>query len=60
MRITKGAWAAIYNGEQATFIGVEIAPDANALDVIAEVRRVWDRDIIPQLPQGLDASISYK
>lgn len=51
--------SAIYNGEQATFIGVEIAPDANALDVIAEVRRVWDRDIIPQLPQGLDASISY-
>ncbi|RAJ98432.1 efflux RND transporter permease subunit [Aliidiomarina maris] len=51
--------SALYNGEQATFIGVEIAPDANALDVIAEVRRVWDRDIIPQLPQGLDASISY-
>ncbi|RUO20685.1 efflux RND transporter permease subunit [Aliidiomarina haloalkalitolerans] len=51
--------SAIYNGEQATFIGVEIAPDANALDVIAEVRRVWDRDIIPQLPQGLEASISY-
>lgn len=51
--------SALYNGEQATFIGIEIAPDANALDVIAEVRRVWDRDIIPQLPQGLDASISY-
>lgn len=51
--------SALYNGEQATFIGVEIAPDANALDVIAEVREVWDRDIIPQLPQGLDASISY-
>lgn len=51
--------SALYNGEQATFIGVEIAPDANSLDVISEVREVWDRDIIPQLPQGLDASISY-
>ncbi|MCH8501171.1 MAG: efflux RND transporter permease subunit [Aliidiomarina sp.] len=51
--------SALYNGEQATFIGVEIAPDANALDVIAAVREVWFRDIIPQLPQGLDASISY-
>ncbi|WP_198675558.1 efflux RND transporter permease subunit [Aliidiomarina sanyensis] len=51
--------SALYNGEQATFIGIEIAPDANALDVIADVRRVWDRDIVPQLPQGLDASISY-
>lgn len=51
--------SALYNGEQATFIGVEISPDANALDVIAQVREIWDRDIIPQLPQGLDASISY-
>lgn len=51
--------SAFYNGEEATFIGVEIAPDANALDVIAEVREVWDQDIIPQLPDGLSASISY-
>ncbi|MCH8491857.1 MAG: efflux RND transporter permease subunit [Idiomarina sp.] len=51
--------SAFYNGEQATFIGVEIAPDANALDVIQEVRDVWHRDIIPQLPNGLSASISY-
>ncbi|WP_113906008.1 efflux RND transporter permease subunit [Aliidiomarina celeris] len=51
--------SASYNGEPATFIGVEIAPDANALEVIAEVRSVWNADIIPQLPEGLDASISY-
>ena len=51
--------SAFYNGEQATFIGVEIAPDANALDVIQEVRDVWHQDIIPQLPNGLSASISY-
>ena len=51
--------SAFYNGDQATFIGVEIAPDANALDVIQEVRDVWHQDIIPQLPNGLSASISY-
>lgn len=51
--------SASYNGEKATFIGVEIAPDANALDVIAEVRKVWDNEIIPQLPEGLSASIPY-
>ncbi|MCC5856405.1 MAG: efflux RND transporter permease subunit [Idiomarina sp.] len=51
--------SATYNGQPATFIGVEIAPDANSLDVIAEVRRIWNQDIIPQLPQGLSASISY-
>ncbi|MAA93346.1 MULTISPECIES: efflux RND transporter permease subunit [unclassified Arsukibacterium] len=48
-----------FNGLAATFIGIEISPDANALDVIAEVRKVWDRDIIPQLPEGLDADIPY-
>ena len=48
-----------FNGLAATFMGIEIAPDANALDVIAEVRRVWDRDIIPQLPEGLAADIPY-
>ncbi|MFP4277652.1 MAG: efflux RND transporter permease subunit [Wenzhouxiangella sp.] len=48
-----------YNGLDAVFIGVEIAPDANALEVISEVRQVWDELIIPQLPEGLEATISY-
>ena len=48
-----------YNGLDAVFIGVEIAPDANALDVIGDVRQVWDDLIIPQLPEGLEATISY-
>ena len=48
-----------YNGLDAVFIGVEIAPDANALDVIGEVRQVWDGLIIPRLPEGLEATISY-
>ncbi len=48
-----------YNGLDAVFIGVEIAPDANALDVIAEVREMWSSQIIPVLPEGLEATISY-
>ncbi|UZJ45458.1 efflux RND transporter permease subunit [Marinimicrobium sp. C6131] len=48
-----------FNGLAATFMGIEISPDANALDVIAEVREVWDRDITPQLPEGLEADIPY-
>ncbi|MEE4296438.1 MAG: efflux RND transporter permease subunit [Wenzhouxiangella sp.] len=48
-----------YNGLDAVFIGVEIAPDANALEVIGQVREVWNDLIIPRLPEGLDATISY-
>lgn len=48
-----------FNGESATFIGIEIAPDANALDVIAEVRRVWGEQIAPQFPEGLSGDIVY-
>ncbi len=48
-----------FNGLAATFIGIEVSPDANALDVIASVRDVWDADVIPQLPQGLSAYIAY-
>lgn len=48
-----------FNGQSATFIGIEVAPDANALDVIAEVRRVWAEQIEPQFPQGLSGDIVY-
>ncbi len=48
-----------FNGQTATFIGVELSPDANALDVIAEVRRTFRDRIQPQLPEGLQAEIVY-
>jgi multidrug efflux pump len=48
-----------FNGDNATFMSVEVAPDANALEVIDAVRKVWDADILPQLPEGLDARIPY-
>jgi multidrug efflux pump len=48
-----------FNGLSATFIGIEVAPDANALEVIADVREVWRTAIAPQFPQGLAGDIVY-
>src|SRR5690606_38451857 len=33
------------NGESATFMGIFVSPDANSLDVIADVRALWDNEI---------------
>jgi multidrug efflux pump len=47
------------NGDAATFMGISVAPDANSLDVIQAVRKVWDEEIIPQLPEDIVATIPY-
>ncbi|MDH7453789.1 efflux RND transporter permease subunit [Luteimonas composti] len=47
------------NGEAATFMGIFVSPDANSLDVIGEVRKLWDGEIVPQLPEGIIATIPY-
>ncbi|GAB3514097.1 efflux RND transporter permease subunit [Pseudoxanthomonas daejeonensis] len=47
------------NGDAATFMGIFVSPDANSLEVIEEVRKVWDNEILPQLPEGIVASIPY-
>ncbi|MBP6797159.1 MAG: efflux RND transporter permease subunit [Luteimonas sp.] len=47
------------NGEAATFMGIFVAPDANSLDVIRDVRALWDEQIVPQLPEGVIAAIPY-
>ncbi|MEZ0470981.1 efflux RND transporter permease subunit [Luteimonas salinilitoris] len=47
------------NGDAATFMGIFVSPDANSLDVIGEVREVWDNEIIPQLPEGIEGTIPY-
>lgn len=51
--------SARYNGEHATFFAIFLTPDANAIEVLGELRRVWDEEVIPQLPEGLTASFSY-
>ncbi|MDR3416467.1 MAG: efflux RND transporter permease subunit [Nevskia sp.] len=51
-------FGALMNGKPAVFIGIKVAPDANLLSVIGEVRRVFP-EIREQLPDGLDGKIVY-
>ncbi|MYM64806.1 efflux RND transporter permease subunit [Pseudomaricurvus sp. HS19] len=53
------AGSARFNGKQATFIAVFTTPDANTIEVLADLRKVWDEEIVPQLPEGLEADFSY-
>jgi multidrug efflux pump len=47
-----------FDGQKAVYIGIQVAPAANLLDVIAGVRKVFP-DIQAQLPQGLNGKIVY-
>lgn len=47
-----------FDGNKAVYIGIQIAPGANLLDVIEKVRGEFP-DIKAQLPQGLDGAIVY-
>jgi multidrug efflux pump len=47
-----------FDGERAVYIGIQVAPAANLLDVIKGVRAVWP-GIQNQLPQGLQGTIVY-
>jgi len=46
------------DGSSAVFIGIQVAPSANLLEVIDGVRAVFP-DIQAQLPQGMSAKIVY-
>ena len=50
--------AVSFNGQAAVYIGIQVAPAANLLDVIAEVKKEF-KDIVSQLPQGLNAKVVY-
>ena len=47
-----------FDGQDAVYIGIEVAPAANLLDVIKGVYKVLP-DIQSQLPQGLTAQVIY-
>ncbi|HVS26776.1 MAG TPA: efflux RND transporter permease subunit [Burkholderiales bacterium] len=47
-----------FNGENATFIGINVLPTANPLTVVKEIRRIFP-DIESQFPEGLKARIPY-
>jgi multidrug efflux pump len=47
-----------FDGKKAVYIGIQVAPAANLLDVIKGVRKVFP-EIRAQLPQGLNGEIVY-
>lgn len=47
-----------FDGKSAVYIGIKVAPGANLLTVIDDVRKVFP-SIQSQLPQGLDSKIVY-
>lgn len=47
-----------FDGQKAVYIGIQVAPAANLLDVIKGVKDVFP-DIQAQLPQGLNGQIIY-
>ena len=46
------------NGRQAVFVGIKVAPDANLLSVVGQVRDTFP-EIASQLPDGLNGRIVY-
>jgi multidrug efflux pump len=47
-----------FDNKAGVFVGIQVAPDANLLDVVAGVRKVFP-GIVAQLPTGLEGSIAY-
>jgi multidrug efflux pump len=47
-----------FDGKSSVFIGIQVAPGANLLDVVARVRKQFP-DIQAQLPAGLSGAIVY-
>ncbi|TAM12867.1 MAG: multidrug efflux protein [Nevskiaceae bacterium] len=50
--------AVTFDGKEAVFIGIQIAPSANLLDVVDAVRKATP-DIFAQMPRGLHGRIVY-
>ncbi len=47
-----------FDGKQAVYIGIQVAPAANLLDVVDGIRKVFP-DLQSQLPQGIKGQIVY-
>ncbi|KXS31322.1 MAG: putative multidrag resistance protein [Candidatus Gallionella acididurans] len=47
-----------FDGNSAVYIGIQVAPAANLLDVVKGVRQVMP-DIQAQLPQGIEGKVVY-
>jgi len=47
-----------FNGNKAVYIGIQVAPAANLLNVVKGVRKIFP-DIVAQLPTGIHGKIAY-
>jgi multidrug efflux pump len=47
-----------FDGKKAVYIGIQVAPAANLLDVVKGVRKVFP-DLQSQFPQGLEGRVVY-
>ncbi|HEY2756792.1 MAG TPA: efflux RND transporter permease subunit [Pseudolabrys sp.] len=47
-----------FDGKQAVYVGIQVAPSANLLDVVNGVRKIWP-EIQEQLPNGLRGQVVY-
>ena len=47
-----------FDGKQAVYIGIQVAPAANLLEVVRAVHKIWP-DLHAQLPRGLNGEIVY-
>lgn len=47
-----------FNGKRAVYIGIQVAPSANLLDVVAGIRKVFP-ELQSQQPQGIFSQIVY-
>ncbi len=50
--------AVSFNGQSAVYIGVQVTPTANLLNVVSDIKTAFP-DIVSQLPEGLKAKIVY-
>ena len=51
--------SSMFIDQEAVFVQIDVATDANALDVIARVRKVFYDNIEPRLPEGITGNINY-
>ncbi len=47
-----------FDGKKAVYIGIQVAPNANLLDVIGNIRKIFP-GIVAQLPKGLNGEVVY-
>lgn len=47
-----------FNGKQAVYVGIQVAPSANVLTVVKDVKKAF-AELQSQLPQGLNAKVVF-